>query len=115
MIDRYVVLQALVSFARSISELRGLLGSIEWDFDGCPLVMNRGHFRKVLERYLNGDLSSQDVEDWANLVEGREDIAFEAGDAQLLHEIVYELANPELTEHLSNQRAREVVSLLVKD
>jgi hypothetical protein len=115
MIDRYVALQALVEFSRTISELQSLFGSLAWDFDGSPLVMNRGHFRSVLERYLKGGLSSQEIEDWANLVEGREDITFEPDDAELLREVVYELANPELTEQLSNQRAMEMVGLLGKD
>jgi len=114
MIDRYVVLQALAEFSKTTSELQGFLESLEWDFDGPPLVMNRGHFRSVLERYLKGGLSSQEVEDWANLVEGREDITFEPDDAELLREVVYELANPELTEQLSNQRAMDMVGLLGK-
>lgn len=115
MIDRYVALHDLLDFARPIRELRGLLAFHEWDFDGPPLVVDRGHFRRVLERYLNGDLSIRDIEDWANLIEGREDIAFESGNEELLREIVYELANPELAEQLSNQRARKIVSLLTKD
>lgn len=115
MINRHTVLRSLAEFSRSLNELRDLLGLLEWDFDDLPFVMKRLHLHGVLERYLSGNLSSQDVEDWANLVEGREDVVFESGDAELLDEIVYELANPRLTKQLSDQRAKEIISLLVKN
>ena len=114
MIDRYVMLRDLVGFAKPISELRGLLGTFKWDFDGIPLTMTRRHLRDVIERYMKGEISAQDIEDWANLIEGREDMTFESRDDNLLSEIVYELANPELTEELSYQRAKEIVDLLNK-
>ncbi len=115
MINRHTALQSLVEFSRSLKELRDLLGLLEWDFADSPLVMKRSHFHDVLERYLSGNLSSQDVEDWANLVEGREDRVFGSEDSELLGEIVYELANPRLTEQLSGQRAKEIASLLVNN
>lgn len=113
--DRHAVLQALIAFTGSIDEIRGLLGSLDPDFDGAPLTMNSENIRKTLERYLKGDLSLNDVEDWANLIEGREDIAFNQADEELLDEVIYELANPELTEQLSNKRAEEIVSLLTNE
>lgn len=61
--------------------------------------------RAVLERYANGELSDRDVENWANLVEGREDIQVEENDK----EVLFELANPELTQQLSRARALEIL------
>ena len=112
MIDRHVVLQALVAFTGSIDEIRRLLGCLDPDFEGAPITMNKEDIRKALERYLKGDLSLHDVEDWANLVEGREDIVFAKRDEELLSEIIYELANPDLTEQLSSKRAKEIINLL---
>ena len=67
--ERYTVLKSLLEFSESVDRLRSLLGSITWDFDGVPLRMNRDHVRTILARYVDGDLSSQDVEDWANFME----------------------------------------------
>lgn len=103
MSDRHTVLRDLVEFAKPIDELRDALAVFPWDFRDIPLTMTADHIRRVIERYLKGELSAQHVEDWANLIEGREDIAFRSRDAETLHEIIYELANPLLTEALSPQ------------
>lgn len=115
MIDRYALLQMLVEFAKPINELRALLRTFEWDFDGVPITMNRGHIRNILKQYIKGEISAQDVADWANLIEGREDITFEMNDADRLNEIIYELANTELTEKFSCQRANEIIGSLISD
>jgi hypothetical protein len=112
--DRHLALKDLVEFGKSIDDLRSSLAAFEWDFKDIPLTMNGSHFRSVIERYMKGELSAQHVEDWANLIEGREDISFRSNNAETLRQILYELANPELTEKLSLRRAGEMIALLNK-
>lgn len=112
MSERHLVLRNLLEFAKPLDELRSSLATFGWDFRDIPLTMTSDHLNNVIGRYLKGELSAQQVEDWANIVEGREDISLRPKDAQLLHDIVYELANPKLTEELSHKRAREMIDLL---
>ena len=114
MSDRHIVLRGLVEFAKPIDELRSSLSAFKSDIKDIPLTMNGDHFRNVVVRYMKGELSAQNVEDWATLIEGREDITIRSSNAEALREILHELANPELTEKLSHQRAKEMVSLLNK-
>lgn len=114
MSDRHTVLRDLIELAKPIDELRRSLAAFEWDFKDIPLTMNGDHLRNVIARYVKGELSAQHVEDWANLLEGREDLTFRSSNAEVLREILHELANPELTEELSHQRAKELVNRLNK-
>ena len=115
MIDQYSLLEDLARLSKPIDELRNLISTLKWDFEGTPFTLRRDHLLDVLQRYMAGELPAQSVEEWANLVEGREDMTFESRAKDFMETIVYELANPELTESLSPQRAGEMVCLLTQN
>lgn len=104
-VDRISWLNALIKFSEPISTIETALNNFEWDCAVRLVTLLATDLRRVLERYANGELSARDVETWANLVEGREDIEIEENDRVLL----FELANPELTQQLSRARALEIL------
>lgn len=112
MTTRGSALQDLISFSKSVNLLAAALNEFAWDFDGSPATIGREHLARVIERYIEGRLTAREIEEWANLVEGREDIDFEAGYERIVGECVYELANPLLTQRLSPPRAQELILLL---
>ena len=63
----------------------------------------------TVNRFLAGRTSAIEVENWANAIEGRDDIGFEPANEQLLRELVHELANPLLTQPLTRERAIELL------
>lgn len=69
----------------------------------------RGAHRGVLQRFIEGAFHTQAVEDWANLVEGRDGIGFEAGWKDELSEAIHTLANPYLTSRLNIELAKELI------
>lgn len=72
------------------------LHSFGWDSDKTLVVLTTGDARAVLGRYVSGDLSVDDLVEWANQIEAREDIGFETGHEQALDNLIFELANPTL-------------------
>ena len=42
------------------------------------MILKKQQIVNILRRYFNGQLSSLDVENWANAIEGREDIEYES-------------------------------------
>ncbi|WP_189375993.1 hypothetical protein [Thermomonas carbonis] len=68
------------------------------------------HAFAVLIRFLAGELSVTDVEDWANAIECREDIGLDQ--ESLMASVVFELANPLITRPLTRQSATDLVSKL---
>lgn len=107
--DRSVVIENLLNFSRPLDELQRQLSGFDWDFEGVPVVLHRDHIVRVLRRYLNAELTASMVEQWANLLEGREDLCFDGKHEKWITETVHELANPLLTARLEAARARELI------
>lgn len=106
------VIGRLLHFAEPFDSLNQRIAQIPWDYTGVGVEMNIGHIKSVLERYLKGDLTKEDVENWANAIEGREDINFRMSSAPAIEETIFELANPVLTQSLTARRAAELLTEL---
>lgn len=103
---RINALQDLIGLRKPIGVAIKELRSFPWDSD-APLVTLAGRdLIRILDGYLQGDLSAGEIEDWADAVEGRDDIGYEPGREETLRQAVFELANPLLTVPLSADRAR---------
>ncbi|MGV7217710.1 hypothetical protein [Bradyrhizobium sp. UFLA05-112] len=97
--SRETILSSLIHFDASIPDLKSGLGSLTWDSD--PVVtLARRDIVAVLERFSTGEIDALAVEDWANLVECREDIGFESGYEDVIHAAIHDLANPVLSGEL---------------
>lgn len=97
--SREAILSSLISFDAPITKLRDELGTLTWDSD--PVVtLTRRDIVAVLERFSTGAIDALTVEDWANLVECREDIDFEVGYGDVIHAAIHDLANPLLSGEL---------------
>jgi len=57
-------------------------------------------------------LTADDIEVWANSIEGRDDVDFDENNEELVGEILHELANPLLTYMLDEDRAKQLVEKL---
>ena len=70
-------------------------------------MLEQQHLASLLRRYRDNELGSEDLETWANAIEGRDDISYEQSSTagRLLHE----LANQRLTAPLTPERAAELL------
>ena len=90
------ILKSLLTFDRPLGELRQELSKLKWDSENSLIQLSADHVRLVLARFLKGELSADAVEEWANLIECREDIGFESEFEDVLKDVIFELANPGL-------------------
>jgi hypothetical protein len=111
-LDRQHVLEDVLAFTSSMSDLRQKLGEFPWDSDNELVQLGRDHVRQVLRRYIGGELTRDDVEAWADLLEGRDDVGLEAAAEPLLKDVIYELANPTIMPELTPRRAQEILTRL---
>ena len=103
-------LKELLHFSRPVADVVGDLSAFGWDSDEELVTLEAAHISAVLNRFVSGDISDTDVEDWANAIECREDIGLlqESPVADALNE----LANPLLTRPLTRQSAVDWVAAL---
>ncbi len=95
--DRLAVLRALVRGECSPRVLVQLLAGIPFDSPTPLVLIGRADIRDMLARAVDGSVPNEQVQEWAELLEGREDLGHEAGHEDLLASAVFELANPLLT------------------
>lgn len=106
--DRHSILQSLLVLDRPIENIRSELAQFAWD-DAPDLVsLTSDHVRSVLNRFLTGEISADAVEAWADTIEMRDDISFEAGDKT--NDAIFVLANPEINQKLDNYLAAEILA-----
>ena len=104
---RRTVLTSLLANDRPTNELRAALAQFEWDCPEPLASLTRDHVLNILKKFLAEELTAEAVEDWADLVESREDINYT--DDHVLNAI-FVLANPLINGQLDNQLAQHLVS-----
>ena len=107
--ERKKALEALLGFEQPAEQLRTALAAFSWDAATELAFLSVSHVANVLNRFVTDRTAAIEVENWANAVEGRDDIGFESANEQLLRELVHELANPLLTQPLTRERAIELL------
>jgi hypothetical protein len=103
-------LEELLHFSRPVADVLSDLSAFGWDSDEELVILEAAHISTVLNRFLSGEISVTDVEDWANAIECREDIGLLEGAP--VADALDELANPLLTRPLTRQSAAEWVAAL---
>ena len=99
--DEIGILLDLVHFKNNIDTLRNMLSQIGFDSETELVYMSRDYMVEILQRSLDKKISFLELEEWANLIECREDIGFEDKKTQ---EMVFKLANPYLYGKLDEKQ-----------
>lgn len=107
--DRENAVRALVECSDSLIVIKDRLRKFSWDYEGNRIELSLAHVIGVLNKYIDGSLTASEVEDWAELIESRDDISFVKDSENWIAEMIYELANPYLTEPLTRERARAII------
>jgi hypothetical protein len=111
---RAEILRELARFETPSEPLLQELRSFGWDWSDAPLlVLTKTDFLRVVDRFLAGQISAAQLQEWAENLEVREDVAFDERDAELLDDIFFRIATPEINEPLTHevvQRMRDEIT-----
>lgn len=99
--DEIGILLDLIHFKNNIDTLRNMLSQIGFDSETELVSMSRDNIVEILQRSLDKKISFLELEEWANLIECREDIGFEDKKTQ---EMIFKLANPYLYGELDEKQ-----------
>ena len=102
-----MVLTDLIHCRRAPSESRLLLRDFDWD--SAPLVhVSTSDVSAVLQAFIGGAVASNFVEEWAEVLESREDVHFDP----VVENAIYILANPALEGALDGELGRKLLAEL---
>ena len=110
--SRVELLNKLITMQDSVDTIVKNLEKYRWDVSEELVLFEKKHMLNILCTYLKGKITELEVENWANAIESREDIEIEICSKRLINEIIYELANPYLTEKLTKDRAKDLYNKL---
>lgn len=110
--DRAQILRSALELDRPLENVLSELAQLPWDSELAPVTLEPAHVIGILHRFKSGSLNAQDVETWANAIEGREDIAFHPESRAALKEAIFELANPDLQGALTAETVDRWIAYL---
>jgi GTP1/Obg family GTP-binding protein len=90
-------LTELVNFSVDIDTLNKNLANVDWDYEPVTdIYLKISDIQSVLKKYRKNEISTKDLVDWANLLEGRESLAYLEEEADIINDLLFYLANPEI-------------------
>lgn len=87
---------ALIERTGQLSDLIDRLHAFAWDSDVELATLRADHLLKMLADLAAGRMSELDVENWAETLSQRDDLAFDPARADELKQALVELSTPEL-------------------
>jgi hypothetical protein len=109
--NRIDILKDLVFYNGDLSVLKKELSQYSWDAEKPYLVITKPQLLKVLIKCIDQIITFQNLEDWADAIECRDDLDFESEEIQ---EIIFELSSPEINGEITKERLQEIVNDLSK-
>ncbi len=113
MTNREVLLQKIIEFNHPIDKIISELHKIGWDSNEDLIILKRRDIISVLEKYMQSKITKTEIEEWANLLECREDIGFEIGYENIIGETIFVLANPDISYHINIEKVQELIRNLI--
>ncbi len=107
--SRYDILTDLVNLSGDITILKKELSEYPWDIEEPILIISKVAFIEVLQRGIDGETSNEAIEDWADTIECRDDLEYEANKMEA---IVFELVNPAINRKIPNGLLQEFINEL---
>lgn len=111
---RAEILQELARFETPTEPLMVELRSLGWDWSEAPLlVLTKPDFLRIIDRFLEGQIRTSQLQEWAENLEVREDVAFDEKNKELLDDLLFRIATPEVNESLTRdvvQRMKEEIT-----
>lgn len=89
-----------------------MLSSFGWDSQEDLVVITREQILKTLNKFIEGQISELDLEEWSEAIECREDISFDKNHREVISEIIFELANPKIAGDLTKEKVKYLIKKL---
>jgi len=109
---REELLSKLIRMDASIEFLNLELAKFGWDSEKDLVILKKHHILEILNKFLRGEIKQQDIANWAEAIECREDIGFETNYKKLISEIIFDLANFDVAGILTENKAKIFIAKL---
>jgi hypothetical protein len=114
---RAEILQELVRYQLPTGPLLIELRSFGWDWveDEPLLILKKDDLIRIIDRFLSGEITATQLQEWAENLECREDIDFEKIDKETIDAVFFRIATPFINEPLTIESVLRMRDELTKD
>ena len=111
--DRKTILNKLINYEEPLEVLHSELSRHEWDLDKELIELRREHIVNIIQKYLNNEITKDELIGWANAVEMRDDIEYENGHEKLIATTLNELNTPEINNPIKREYLLDIIATLL--
>ncbi|KIO37614.1 hypothetical protein [Shewanella sp. cp20] len=105
--NRTEALEQIVTFGTDRENAYSALAKYGFDSEVEYFVVSKSVLESVLTMYLTDQITADELEQWANFVECRADLNYEA-----IEDYIYAIANPYLVGEINKDKMRKMVQVL---
>jgi hypothetical protein len=104
--DRHQALVDLIDLRKPIDAAIRTLAAHPWG-TAPEVVFGGQQITRALEMFLAGEVNPRDLEQWADAIEGRDDIEYEPSRSPEVAEFLFDISTPQINGALTQDRASE--------
>jgi hypothetical protein len=100
---RAEILRELVRYEKPTEPLMRELSSFGWDWseDTPLLVLKKEDLLRIIDRFLADQITAAQLQEWAENLEVREDVAFDDQERDVIDDVFFRIATPMIHEPLT--------------
>lgn len=106
---RQQLCEKLVAWDDDPRKTSAALREFPHDCEESLATLRKADVAAALNRFLSGEVSSSDIEAWADAVEMRDDIGYEESDRDAIANTLFILSNPDINGVLTPDYAKELL------
>jgi len=110
--SRKFYLDSLIHLKKDLADIRTELSSFDWDDEEEEIVLTAKAVSNVLSKAVIGDFTIEQLEEWADIIEVRNDIVYEELHDALIKEVISHLSNPDLFGKIDNLKLQNWIDKL---
>ena len=89
--------------------LQNEISGYPWDCEIPLITISKTDMVYIINECVNDEISLEELTNWANIIECRDDFDFEN---EKIQELIFELANPEINKENGKNRLMDIVKEL---
>ncbi len=103
---RLEILKDIVGFNGGLSTLQNEILQYPWDMAEPLLIISKKDILAILKRFIEKKITAADLEEWANMIEFRDDLDF---DEERSQDAIFTLANPDLDGKITEDSVKRII------
>lgn len=97
------LIEEIAKYKSDITNAKNEIQKYPWDCENELYTLTRSDLLNIFERYLNNEITNDELFSWASFLECRDDLKYEEEAEAIIDKTIFWLANPEINYPINKQ------------